>query len=60
MNEKERQEFVCKEIEAIYEEMENSINQLVLSKKFLQKAIEVSKGADTGYESLFKIVSRIK
>jgi len=60
MNAKERQEFVYKEIEAIYEEMDNSINQLVLSKKFLQRAIEVSKGADAKYESLFKIVSRIK
>jgi len=56
MNEKERQEFVYKEIEAIYEEIDNSVNQLVLSRRFLKKAIEVSKGAEPNYESLFKII----
>ena len=60
MNEKERQKFVYEEIEAICEEMDNSINQLVLLKRFLQKAVEVSKGAEPDYDNLAKIVSRIK
>jgi len=57
MNEKDRQEFVYKEIEAIYEEIDISINQLMLSKRFLKKAIEVSNGAKADYESLFKIAT---
>lgn len=55
MNKKERQSFVYQEIEAIYHEMDNSISQLVLLKGFLQKIIEISKGAEPAYDNLGEI-----
>lgn len=60
MNEQECKDFVYKEIEAIYEELDKSVNQLVLIKKFLKKAIEVSKGKDLDYDNLIKIINRLK
>lgn len=60
MNEKERQEFFFREVDAIYEEINNSINQLILSRWFLQKAMEVIKGAEPDYNSFVNIIKRIK
>ncbi len=42
MNEDERKKFVLKEIEAIYEEFDNSVNQLVLLKYFFRDLIAVA------------------
>jgi len=60
MNEEERRDFIDKEIEAIYEEIDNSVNQLALIKRFLQKVVEVSKGEEPNYDNLANIVKRIK
>lgn len=60
MNDEERKEFVVNELDAIYEEMDNSINQLVILRRFLKNLVNVSKGAEPNYDNLIKIMSRIK
>lgn len=60
MNEEERKKFVIEELEAIYEEIDNSINQLVLSRRFLKNLVNISKGAEPHYDNLIKILNRIK
>lgn len=60
MNEAERKEFVVNELDAIYEEMDNSINQLVILRRFLKNLVNVSKGAEPNYDNLIKIMSRLK
>lgn len=60
MNNEERRIFVIEELEAIYEEIDNSINQLVILRKFLKNLVNVSKGADPHYDNLIKIINRIK
>ena len=60
MNENERLDFIYNEIEAIYEEIDNSVNHLVLIRRFLQKAVAVSKGEEPNYDNLAKTVKRIK
>ena len=60
MNEEERKEFVINELDAIYEEMDNSINQLVILRRFLKNLVNVSKGAEPNYDNLIKIMNRIK
>lgn len=60
MNEAERKEFVVNELDAIYEEMDNSINQLVILRRFLKNLVNVSKGAEPNYDNLIKIISRLK
>lgn len=60
MNEEERKIFVIEELEAIYEEIDNSINQLVILRRFLKNLVNVSKGAEPNYDNLIKIMSRIK
>lgn len=60
MNDEERKEFVANELDAIYEEMDNSINQLVILRRFLKNLVNVSKGAEPNYDNLIKIMSRIK
>lgn len=51
MNECERKKFVEKEIEAIYEEIDGSIDQLILLRRFLKELVLVSKGAEPNYKS---------
>lgn len=60
MTEDERKEFVVNELDAIYEEMDNSINQLVILRRFLKNLVNVSKGAEPNYDNLIKIMSRLK
>lgn len=60
MNEEERKEFVINELDAIYEEMDNSINQLVILRRFLKNLVNVSKGSEPNYDNLIKIMNRIK
>lgn len=60
MNDEERKEFVVNELDAIYEEMDNSINQLVILRRFLKNLVNVTKGAEPNYDNLIKIMSRIK
>lgn len=60
MNEDERKEFVINELDAIYEEMDNSINQLVILRRFLKNLVNVSKGSEPNYDNLIKIMNRIK
>lgn len=50
MNEKERQTFITNELEAIYEEFDIYVKQLLLLKPFLKDLIAVSKGADPSYD----------
>lgn len=54
MNKEERKEFVKNELIAIYEEIDNSIKQLVLSRKFLKILVNVSKGAEPNYNHSIK------
>jgi hypothetical protein len=60
MNEEARKEFVIKELEAIYEEMDNSVNQLVILRKFLKNLVDVSKGAEPDYDNLIEIINKWK
>lgn len=60
MDDNERKKFVIEELEAIYEEIDNSINQLVLSRRFLKNLVNVSKGSEPNYDNLIKILNRIK
>jgi hypothetical protein len=50
MNTEERQEFILKEIEAIYEEFDTYLNQLIILKPFIKDLIAVAKGADPTYQ----------
>lgn len=59
MNEEERKEFIIQEIEAIYDEFETSVNQLVLLKSFFKDLISVSKGAKPSSD-VVKNIKRIK
>lgn len=43
MNEQERLDYVGKELEAIYEDLEANINQQLLIKKFLKQLLGVLK-----------------
>lgn len=49
MNEKERINFVYKEIKALYEELDSTINQLVILRLFLKNLIDVANGAEPFY-----------
>lgn len=60
MDEEERKNFVINELDAIYEEIDNSINQLVILRRFLKNLVDVSKGKEPNYDNLIKIISRIK
>lgn len=60
MNEIERKNYVVEELEAIYEEIDAAINQLVILKRFLKNLVNVSKGADPNYDNLIKIINRFK
>lgn len=60
MNEEERKTYVIEELDAIYEEMDNAINQLVVLRRFLKNLVNVSKGAEPNYDNLIKIMNRIK
>ena len=51
MNEKDRHEFVKKEAEAIYEEFEAHLEQLILLKPLFKNMVDVANGADSNYES---------
>lgn len=50
MEEKERLEFVTKEIEAIYEDLDTNLNEQLLLRKFLKSALDVAKGAEPIYK----------
>lgn len=60
MNEEERKIYVIQELDPIYEEIDNSINQLVVLRRFLKNLVNVSKGAEPNYDNLIKIMNRIK
>lgn len=53
-------EYIAEELEAIYEDIDNSVNHLVLSRKFLKDLISIAKGAKPNYKSLTAILSKIK
>jgi len=50
MNERERQDFIIKEIEAIYGEFNASVSQLVILKPFLEDLIAVAKSENPSYD----------
>lgn len=60
MNEEERKTYVIEELDAIYDEIDNAINQLVVLRRFLKNLVNVSKGAEPNYDNLIKIMNRIK
>lgn len=47
MNEQERLDYAGKELEAIYEDLEENIKQQLLIKKFLGKLLLVIKDSET-------------
>lgn len=60
MNTEQRKIFVIKELEAIYEEIDASIDKLIILRRFLKNLVDVSKGAEPQYYNLIKIMNRIK
>lgn len=50
MNEQEQFTFVTKEIEAIYEDFDDKVNQLILLRYFLNNLLSVTKGAEPSYQ----------
>jgi len=54
MNEEERKEFIKNELEAVYEEIDNSINQLVMSRSFLKNLVNVANGESPKYKKIKK------
>jgi len=50
MNGKERKEFVYKEIKALYEELDGTINQLVILRPFFKNLLDVTNGAEPFYK----------
>lgn len=55
MDEKERLDFVTKELEAIYEDWDANVNEQLLLRKFLKSVLNVAKGVEPAY-----ILSEIK
>ena len=55
MNEIERQEFIKKETNAIYEEFNAYVSQMILLKPFLKNLADVANGANPNYE-LYELV----
>ena len=51
MNEQERKEFVYNEVEAIYEEFKNNVDQLVLLRHFFKDLVDASKGNEEKYKA---------
>ena len=50
MNELERQEFINSEIEALYEELDSTIDKLVLLKPFFEDLLKVVRGGVPSYK----------
>ena len=50
MNEKERKNFVYKEVEALCEELDNIINQMIILKPFFKNLLDVTNGAEPFYK----------
>lgn len=50
MNEIEKLKFINSEIEAIYEDFDTKINQLVLLRHFFKDLLAVTKGAEPSYQ----------
>jgi len=57
MNEIERQEFIKNETNAIYEEFNACVSQMVLLKPFLKNLVNVANGASPNYD-LYEIVKK--
>lgn len=49
MNETEKLDYVEKELEALYEDLDANINEQILLRKFLKNLLEVVKGATPTY-----------
>lgn len=60
MNEEERKNYVIEELEAVYDEIDNSIKELIRSNNFLKASAEVLKGAPPYYDNLIKIKDNVK
>jgi len=50
MNEQQKQEFINNEIEALYEELNDSINKLVMLRPFFQDLLKVIHGGESSYK----------
>lgn len=55
MNDKEKLNYVCKEIEAIYQDFDTTVDQLILERKFLKELLKISQDKIPAYE-LNKII----
>jgi len=60
MNDEKRTKFIINELEAIYEDIDISINKLILSKRFLKNLVEIANGAEPDFKTLNEIVKKIK
>jgi len=49
MNDAERREFIINETNAIYEEFEAYLNQLIMLKPFFKNLADVANGANPSY-----------
>ncbi|MDD3435714.1 MAG: hypothetical protein PHC64_01025 [Candidatus Gastranaerophilales bacterium] len=47
---KERREFIRKELQAIYDEFNICINQMIMLKPFIKDLIDVTEGAQPTYD----------
>ena len=50
MDEKEKIQFIEKELEAIYEELDANLNESILLRYFLKDLLSVIKGAEPSYK----------
>ncbi len=50
MNKQEQQEFVNKEIVALFEDLDNTINQLIILRPFLKNVLNVINGVEPFYK----------
>jgi len=50
MNEKERQTYITNEIKALSEELDSTINQLIILRPFFKNLIDVTNGAEPFYK----------
>lgn len=57
MNGTERLDYVKKELEAIYEDLDSNVNQQILIRHFLKSLLEVTKGAEPT-QALIKIKNK--
>lgn len=59
MDEEKKWQFIANGLEALYEDVENSINRLVISKRFFKDIVNVTKGEEPSFKPLHEIKKEI-